>query len=234
MNRPGKHLQGLTLIEVLIAAAILVMVATMIWAAFDQTGQTRARLSSRQEHDHLARITLTRITLDLRSAFLSLHINQVMGFASVVTQFVGTTSEGNSRLDLTTFTHRRLRRNSHEGDACEVGYRVEAHRGDDGIHGLDLLRREAPRIDNDPLHGGMVDVMFPGITGFELRYYDDVSDQWEDTWDTSQATGKLGRLPPRVRVTVTLDEGPEPLRRKYSTETFIPNLRPLTFGLPIY
>lgn len=210
------------------------MVATMIWSAFDQTGRSRERLSGRQEHDHLARVALARITRDFRGAFLSLHADQNLALTSVITSFVGTSSQGNARIDLTTFTHRRLRRNSHEGDACEVGYRTEAHRGTDGLHGFDLLRRESPRIDNDPTKGGMVDVLVPGIKSFDLRYYDDVTDQWYDTWDTSQATGKLGRLPPRVRITLTLEEGPQHMDRVYRTETFIPMVRPLTFGLPIY
>src|SRR5581483_2819261 len=107
-KRARRAQRGLTLLEVLIAAAILVMVATMIWSAFDQTGRTRARLATRQENDHLARIAMARITRDFRSAFLSLHVNQNTTLTSVITQFVGTSSQGNARIDLTTFTHRRL------------------------------------------------------------------------------------------------------------------------------
>lgn len=59
--------------------------------------------------------------------------------AAVITAFKGRSGNGGSRLDLTTFTHRRLRRGTHEGDACEVGYQLLDHRGDDGVRGMDLV-----------------------------------------------------------------------------------------------
>jgi general secretion pathway protein J len=232
--RGGRATRGLTLLEVLIASAILSLVASMIWVAFDQTARMRTKLSERQEHDHLARVAITRITRDLRSAFLSLHVNQEQRAAAVITAFKGRSGNGGSRLDLTTFTHRRLRRGTHEGDACEVGYQLLDHRGDDGVRGMDLVRRESPRIDNDPERGGVIDVLIPGVKSFELSYYDDQTDQWTETWDSTQATGQVGRLPPRVRVTITLEEGERREERVYSTETPILVTRPLTFGLPIY
>lgn len=227
--------RGMTLLEVLVASAILAMMASMIWVAFDQTGRIRTRLSERQEHDHLARVAMTRITRDLRAAFLSLHVNQEQRSAAVITAFKGRGGgSGGARIDFTTFTHRRLRRGTHEGDACEVGYRLAEHRGDDAVRGMDLVRRESARLDNDPERGGVVDVLIPGVKSFELRYFDDATDQWTDNWDTTQATGQTGRLPPRVRVTLTLEEGEHHDERVYRTETPIMMQRPLTFGLPIY
>ncbi len=234
MRRSLRGQRGLTLLEVLVASAILTMVATMIWVSFDQTAKMRVKLTERQEHDHYARIALSRITRDLRAAFLSLHVNQEQRLAAVTTLFKGRTGNGGAQLDFTTFTHRRLRRGAHEGDACEVGYRLMEHRGDDDVQGMDLVRRESSRIDNDPEHGGTLDVLVPGVRGFEIRYFDDSNEQWVDAWDTTQATGQTGRLPPRVRVTLTLEEGPTHEERVYSTETSLYLTRPLTFGLPIY
>lgn len=229
--------RGLTLLEVMVAMAVLVMTATMIWAAFDQTGRIRTRLGARQETDHLARVALQRITRDLRGAFLSLHVNQAQTLASIRTAFIAGSANGSSTLDLSTFTHRRLRRGTHEGDACEVGYRVEPHRGDDGTpvgESKDLVRRESPRLDPDPTRGGTLDVLVPGVRQFELRLWDETQERWVEAWDTTQAAGQAGRLPLRVRVTLTLQEGERGVERVYSTETTLPLTRPLTFGLPIY
>lgn len=229
--------RGLTLLEVMVAMAVLVMTATMIWAAFDQTGRIRTRLGARQETDHLARVALQRITRDLRGAFLSLHVNQAQTLASIRTAFIAGSANGSSTLDLSTFTHRRLRRGTHEGDACEVGYRVEPHRGDDGTpagESKDLVRRESPRLDPDPTRGGTLDVLVPGVRQFELRFWDETQERWVEAWDTTQAAGQAGRLPLRVRVTLTLQEGERGVERVYSTETALPLTRPLTFGLPIY
>ncbi len=232
--RARRSQRGLTLLEVLVASAILAMVAAMIWVSFDQTAKMRAKLTERQEHDHFARVAMARITRDLRAAFLSLHVNQDQRLAAVITAFKGRSGVGGSQIDLTTFTHRRLRRGAHEGDACEVGYKLMEHRGDDEVRGMDLVRRESARIDNDPEHGGVIDVLIEGVRAFELRFYDDATDQWVDTWDSTQATGQPGRLPPRVRVTLTVEEGPSHEERTYSTETSLYITRPLTFGLPIY
>lgn len=235
--RTGGGQRGVTLLEVMVAMTVLVMTATMIWAAFDQTGRIRTRLGARQETDHLARVALTRITRDLRGSFLSLHVNQAQTLASLRTAFVAGTANGSSTLDVTTFTHRRLRRGTHEGDACEVGYRVDPHRDDDGMargDAKDLVRRESPRIDAEPGRGGTLDVLVPNVRRFELKFWDETQERWIDTWDTTQAAGQAGRLPQRVRVTLTLQEGERGAERVYSTETWIPLTRPLTFGLPIY
>jgi general secretion pathway protein J len=231
-----SSLRGVTLLEVLVSVTILAMIGTMIYASFDQTAKLRERLSTRQEHDHQARIALARVTRDLRAAFLSLHTNQNTQLAAAQTAFKGATSLGQAQVDMTTFTHRRLRSGTHEGDACEVGYRVEERRGPtpDGRRVLDLLRRESPRIDADPLHGGVVDVLMTDVKTFELAYWDEPAERWSDTWDTQSGTGQPGRLPLRVRVTLTVEEGPQRDTRRYSTETHVMMTRPLTFGLPIY
>ncbi|MEZ4389960.1 MAG: type II secretion system protein GspJ [Polyangiales bacterium] len=228
--------RGLTLLEVMVAMTVMVMAATMIWAAFDQTGRIRTRLTARQETDHFARVTMQRLTRDLRGAYLSLHVNQQQSLASIRTAFVAGSANGSSTLDLTTFTHRRLRRGTHEGDACEVGYRVDQARGEGGslAQGNDLMRRESPRLDPDPLRGGTSDVLIPGIRLFELRFWDDAQERWIETWDTQQATGQSGRLPSRVRITLTLREGERGEDKVYRSETALAMTRPLTFGLPIY
>jgi general secretion pathway protein J len=234
LHRRRRSERGLTLLEVLVATAILSLVATMIWVSFDQTAKMRVKLTERQEHDHYARVAMARITRDLRAAFLSLHVNQEQRLAATITVFKGRAGLGGAQLDFTTFTHRRLHRGAHEGDACEVGYKLLEHRGDDNLEGMDLVRRESPRIDNDPEHGGVLDVLVPGVRSFEVRFYDDATDQWVDQWDSTQATGQAGRLPPRVRVTLSVEEGPTHEERIYTTETSLYLTRPLTFGLPIY
>ena len=199
--------RGLTLLEVLVASAILIMVATMIWASFDQTAKLRSRIGYRQENDYLMRTAIGRITRDLRGAYLSLHVNQTQTLLAATTQFMGSGGgSGGSALDMATFTHRRLRRGSHEGDACEVGYRLADRRGADR-HGMDLLRREQARIDTDPQHGGVLDVLVPNVRRFELKYFDSITGQWVERWDTTQAPGQPGPLPARVRGRRPVPEG---------------------------
>jgi general secretion pathway protein J len=221
---------GVTLLEVLVAAAILAMMGTMIYTAFEHTSRIGRRLAGRQERDHVARIALNRLMKDLRSAYLSAHVNPDPTFLASRTAFVGVDQSPGDRLDFTTFTHERMVRGTHEGDECEVGYRVEARRGPNSVY--DLLRRESPRVDNDPLRGGTVDVLVPDVVSFNLRYYDPVQDTWVDGWDSTQAAGQTNRLPSRIRATLVLRDT-DGRERRYMSETspMIPEV--LRFGLPI-
>ena len=238
-RRRARGHAGVTLLEVLVASAILSMIAIMIYTAFEHTGRIRDRLGNRQERDHVARIALAKITRDLRSAYLTSHVNTNQTLVGVLTAFVGRDETTGDRLDMTTFSHRRLTRSVHEGDACEVGYRVEDRRASpqDRRTMHDLLRRESARIDNDPLRGGVLDVMVPDVAGFDLKYWDQAADQWIDQWDSTQAAGQGGRLPPRVRVILTLNEmdtaANRTRERRYMTETPLMISEVLRFGLPI-
>lgn len=221
------------MLELLVSSAILAMMSVMIFTAFEHTGRVRERLGHRQERDHVARVALAKISRDLRSAFLSAHVNTLQTQRAALTAFVGRDQSHGDRLDLTTFTHRRLMRHAHEGDACEVGYRVEERRDSGQIY--DLVRRESPRIDDEPQRGGIVDVLVTDVADFQLRYFDPTTRQWKDSWDTTQATGEVGRLPPRVRITLTLNERDRSRvsERVYRTETPVMMTDPLRFGLPI-
>ncbi len=224
---------GFTMLELLVASGILAMMAVMIFTAFEHTGHMRDRLGHRQERDHVARIAIAKLSRDLRSAFLSAHVNTALTVRTSLSGFVARHETHGDRLDLTTFTHRRLMRHAHEGDACEVGYRVEARRDSADIY--DLLRRESPRIDDDVQRGGTVDVLVPDVANLVLTYYEPATEQWKDSWDTTQASGEVGRLPPRVRIVLTLNERDRGrvTERVYRTETPLMMLDQLRFGLPI-
>jgi general secretion pathway protein J len=168
---------------------------------------------------------------DVRGAFLSAHVNPNPMYIATLTAFVGRHQSPGDRVDFTAFTHRRLMRGVHEGDAAEVGYRVEPRTGTNGTSN-DLVRRESPRIDADPLRGGTIDVLVPDVVSFTVRYYDRTQDQWLDTWDTTQAAGQAGRLPSRVRAVLVLRD-PDGIERRYMTESAPMITEVLRFGLPI-
>lgn len=228
-RRRARGHAGVTLLEVLVASAILAMIGTMIYTAFEHTGRLRTRLSARQERDHVGRISLNKLMSDLRMAFLSAHVHPTQQYVAQLTAFVGVDSNPGDRVDFTTFSHRRLLRNVHEGDACEVGYRLVQRRGSST---MDLMRREAPRIDVDPTRGGVLDVLATDVVTFNVRYYDSTIDSWIDQWDTQQATGQTNRLPSRVRATLVLRDA-DGLDRRYMSETAIMINDVLRFGLPI-
>lgn len=221
---------GMTLLEIIVATAVFAMMGLMLLTAFTHTGRMRDRLSARMERDHQARTALMKLSRDLRGAFLSAHVNASNpGQNAVLTAFVSREGMNGDSLELTAFTHRRLRRGAHEGDACEIGYRVVERRTAQRAT-YDLMRRSTARIDNDPQRGGTLDVLAQDVTVFDLKFFDETAGQWTESWSTMSATGQPGRLPQRVRITLELrDEGER--KRRYSTETPVMIQSMLRFGL---
>jgi type II secretion system protein J len=230
--RRKRSRAAMTLLEVIVATAVFAMMGLMLLTAFTHTGRLRDRLSARMERDHQARIAALKISRDLRGAFLSAHVNGANPSQNVVlTAFVAREGLNGDSLEMTTFTHRRLRRGAHEGDACEVGYRVVERRGAQRMT-YDLMRRETTRIDSDPQRGGTLEVLVPDVTLFDLKFFDETTSQWIESWNTMNATAQPARLPQRVRITIELrDENDR--RRRYSTETPVMLQSMLRFGLSL-
>jgi type II secretion system protein J len=220
----------MTLLEIIVATSVFAMMGLMLLTAFTHTGRMRDRLSARMERDHQARTALLKLSRDLRGAFVSAHVNgQFPQQNAVLTAFVAREGTSGDTLEMTAFTHRRLRRGAHEGDACEVGYRVVERRGAQRAT-YDLMRRETTRIDADPLRGGTLDTLVQDVTAFDLKFFDETTSQWTETWSTMSATGQPGRLPQRVRILLEVrDEGER--RRRYVTETPVVMHGMLRFGL---
>jgi len=97
---------------------------------------------------------------------------------------------------------------------------------------MDLVRREQTPIDYEPLKGGVVNVVAENVAKFDVRFFDPMTAQWVETWDTMQVTGQPNRLPLEVEITLVLKgigEGPP---YSYTTKIFLPIQSPLTFGIP--
>ena len=87
---------------------------------------------------------------------------------------------------------------------------------------VDLARREASIIDLEPKKGGEVNVMVEDIESFELKYLDSTTGLWTETWDTSQATGQLNRLPFEVKISLSLKGGADGKPVNFVTKVTIP------------
>ena len=118
--RRGRR--GLTLLEVLVAIAILAMISVLIYGAFDGLSRSKKGLGRVNERYHLGRAALRRMEAEISSAYLSLHVNANTNLLVSKTAFVGKDSSPIDRLDMTTFSHKRVVANSHESDQNEISY----------------------------------------------------------------------------------------------------------------
>jgi general secretion pathway protein J len=211
-----RALRGFTLVELLVAVAVLAFITMLLYGAFAGMKRSRDGLTRTQGRYREGRLALSRFVRDK-------------------TGFVGTVANPADRLDFNAFSNIRRDRNSHVTDQLEVSYF-----GGDSIEEpgtTDLLRRSSAYLDEEPIQGGRVDVVATDIDLFDLSYLDPTTSLWVDSWDTTQAAGQPNRLPLQVRVTLVLnggrrsasDRGRDKLR--FATTVMLPIHQPLSFAI---
>jgi general secretion pathway protein J len=194
--RPGNR-RGFTLIEVLLALAILSILLTMVYGSFDQTSRLAGHVDAVSDRYRTARITLVKMTDEIMSSFYFPDKDSI-------TYFRG--GEGVSRhgLDADTLAFSTRTRAVLPGQVASTLNAVEYLLQDDGnlvhIETLNPLGFSAENTQRYPLA--------EGLSGFRLRYLEAESGEWLDGWD---AQGHGGKLPRAVEVTLffpgTLGDG---------------------------
>ncbi len=230
-RRPNRASQrALTLLEVLVAIGILAMISLLLYGAFDGLSRSRGSLNRLQDRHHQGRAAIRRIAQELSSAFLTLHQPNNPNMQVRQTVFIAKDTSPADRLDMTTFSHRRVNANSRESDQNELSYFGSP---DPLVSGkIDLARREQPVIDIEPQKGGAVYVMVEDIDLFDLKFLDAQSGIWVDTWDSTQVIGQPMRLPLQVRVTLVLKGGAGGRNIRFEEKVPLPIQNPLSFAIP--
>ncbi len=207
MGSSERARAGMTLVEAMVAVAVVAMIGAVVWGGVSQTTRARARVEAQTERYQALGATLERICRDLAAAFVSLHLNPDPALQRVRTAFVAVDRGHRDRVDFTSFSHVRLRRDAHESDQHEVGYFM-ARDPEDQSRWV-LARREQRRIDDDPLRGGKVYVLLRDVEEFDLTYLDPVSGEWITSWDSREVSMQPNRLPAQVKIRLQVTD---PLR----------------------
>ena len=208
MKRAARRTRsrGFTLVELLVAIVILSLISVLIYSAFSSMKRSREGLERVEDRYREGRLAMARMTRELQSAFISLHAPINTALLVEKTSFVGTSGTPADRLDFDSFSNRRVDRNSHISDQCELSYFGSPNPDGSGV--IDLARRVSTTLDLEPKKGGRVEVLATDIDLFDLQYLDPLSGTWLDTWDTTQAvTGQPARLPVQVRIVLVLNGG---------------------------
>src|SRR3990172_157981 len=191
---------GFTLIEVLLALAILAAVMTAVYASFSTASRNVESAEAVRDETDLARTLIVRLSDDIANAYY----NSTM---SGTTIFYGKKEEagtGNDRrrldsISMTTLTNWR-KPDSKETDLWEVGYHFEETA--DG-KGHALMRRERRNLNTQEssLEEETEYEITDSVDSLQLRYY-----------SGSQSTDELGSStscarPTAVEMTFTLASG---------------------------
>ena len=227
--RDRARARGLTLLEVLVSIGILALISTLIYGAFDGMARSRAGLTKLDDRYQQGRSALARMSHELQSAFLTMHQPPQVVQQVRVTAFTGKNQGTQDRVDFTSFSHRRLGRDTHESDQNELSYFIA--RDPDRSDKYDLVRREQKEIDLEPARGGVINVICEDVSEFDVSYLDALTGEWTDTWDSTQASAQLARLPLQVKIRLVLRGGVGDAPIKLETRVPIAMQSAITFGL---
>ena len=200
---------GFTLIEIMLALALLAFVTSLLWGTFAQTARVKKRIEQMQDRTHTVRVALMRMSREVEMAFVS--NSEAVGVQDRRTMFSGTAHSDFDELRFSWCGHQRLRADAAEGDTALVHY-FPAPDPDDST-ATNLMRRETRRLEGkDPrLIPGETYLLCPAVSRLKFAYYDYKQKDWRDEWDTTKADG-LQYLPTQVRISLTvLDERGAPI-----------------------
>jgi len=202
-NTVSSRSAGFTLLEVLIAVAIMSVLVGVIYTSFFTAGWNVEKAEAGRDATDLVRTLVAKLSSDITNAWINAGLNT----PAVTTIFYGKkvqpeAGDGTKRYDelyLTTLTNWR-KPGSQETDLWEVGYYFKQR--PDGS-GYDMLRREKRELSQDvpALEGGTEYGLTNRIESLQFRYSNGTT--WSDEWDSRTGQG----VPRAVEITLVLNDG---------------------------
>ena len=186
---------GFTLLEVLLALAILAAIVTSIYASFSTSAVNRERAEEVRDGTDRARTLMARMASDVANAYVIAGMSETFFYGSKFES-----EENKQRYDsiaLTTLTNWRTP-GSKEMELWEVGYFFQEK--PDGA-GRVLMRKEKRELSKDspPREGGVDQELTDTVEGLRIRYSSD-GRTWNDEW-------KRSGHPKAVEIMLTLADG---------------------------
>jgi len=205
--------RGFTLLELLVALGIAAVVITLLYETFNAVLRSTQLVDQESEIDQMARISMERMTSELRSAYW-LPPTQAAGSSTFM--FVGqdsiATDYPTDTLRFSTLSHARVSSGSADPTVSIVEYAlVPVPESDTAV----LMHREETTPLSPSASGLEEYELAESVVGLNFRYFDgkDWSDQWNDA--------DKKNLPKAVEIQLIIKDhaGQE---RRFITQTDIP------------
>jgi prepilin-type N-terminal cleavage/methylation domain-containing protein len=198
---------GFTLVEVLLVLLIMGGIMLSMTQILTAARTSRDTIHNIQETQNAGPAILDMIERDLRGLSIYDRTRQnhlriknrvILGFDADSIDFVTTTDSLVLHED-----HERFVRS----DLNEVGYRLRPNPDNDQF--LEIYRREAFGVDEDPFEDGNFLFLHDRVKGFDIQCFrkDGPNEQPVNEWGAQEHTEDIG-LPARIEITLTLELAP--------------------------
>jgi general secretion pathway protein J len=210
VRKPMDHVDGgFTLVEIMLALALMALLTSLLWGTFAQTAKVKKRIETAQDRTHTVRVALMRMSREIEMAFIS--ASEAIGSQERRTMFSGLSHTDFDELRFSWFGHMRMCADAAEGDTALVSYFTQNDLDNPLV--TNLMRRETKRLEAKALKliPGETYLLCPAISRLKFAYYDYKQKDWREDWDTTKADGQQ-YLPTQVRISLTvLDERGMPI-----------------------
>ena len=220
MMGAGRSVRGMTLVEVMVALAVLTLMMSSIWSSFRGTIRGLELAGQTQDRYRDIRTGLDRVATELSMAYLS--FNRPADEARHYTLFEGRDSFDSDSVTFSSFAHLRIRKHSNESDQSIIQFFLAPDSQDSSR--THLYRRESNRLTGDlPEH--MEEywpayVLVEDVAKFDLKYWDSTKEEWIDEWATMRADMHPDRLPQRVKIVIGVKESESDMA-EFTTQTIL-------------
>ncbi len=203
MSRSSEK-RAFTLIEILVAMAIIVTIVSMVYASHFATSKSAALYDTRLSLSRDLRKVLNRMALQIRCAYGG-PADEFSSTAALVSDVAKTRPDNPVNYFVADPAERRgeiLRlittKSSFSDGKKSDGLFVVAYRFDGNLGVLLLHQAEFPALtENDDVHEGNWMPVAENIEGLELEFFD--AHRWLDKWEWNDR----GVLPHAVRIGIT-------------------------------
>lgn len=218
-RRPSR---GMTLIEILVAMAIVTMMMVAVWTSFSSTIRAMEGTEEIQERYSTVRNAMDRMSSEISTAYLS--FNRPRDETRHFTLFEGRGSADGDSLTFSSFAHLRIRRDANESDQTVIQYFLAPD--PEESERTNLYRRETNRLTGDlpedlrryaPAY-----VLCEDVESLEFRYWDPTKEDWIKEWRTTSNDAQPDRLPPRVEIKLGIHNEADDDIQYFVTQTTLP------------